>query len=351
MAIAIAQNLPTVLATNIPTKTGDRLYSIESNEKNIQPVDVIAKKSGGRSGGGSFKSRPSRSKKSSPSRSSNQRKSKSPSRSYDRRDSTYRERNRTYPRHSSPTYNRRSTNYGRGSSAFGNFIISIFILVFLGGLIFVLFFALRQMSGSNSDSSSKAEKKIAKERDNDRVTVSLLQVVLSSEAKEIQKDLSALSTEIDTSSDQGLVELMRESALILLRNDLNWTHVLANSNSLDITQAESKFDRLSLEQRSKFSGESFSNVDGEIKNKQVRHDEENGFPAYVVVTLILGTADDSPLFAKIQSSEDLKEALLKLSSTREDYLMKFELLWTPQAAEQYLTDEELLMEYTDVMPL
>ena len=36
---------------------------------------------------------------------------------------------------------------------------------------------------------------------------------------------------------------------------------------------------------------------------------------------------------------------------RDDYLMKFELLWTPQQADEYLTDEELLMEYTDIISL
>ncbi|MCC0177419.1 DUF1517 domain-containing protein [Waterburya agarophytonicola K14] len=351
IAIAIAHHSPTVLASKIQTKTSDRFTSITLNGKIIQSANLIAKKSGGRSGGGSFKSRPSRSQKSSPSRNSNQRKSSSPSRSYDQRDSTYRERDRTYPRHSSPTYYHRGTTHSRGSSGFGNFIISIFILVFLGGLIFVLFHVFRQMFGSNSDSSSKAERKIAQERDNDRVTVSLLQIVLSSEAQKIQQDLLTLSTRVDTSSDEGLMELMRESALILLRNDLNWTHVLANSHSLDISQAEQEFDRLSLIQRSKFSGESFSNIDGVIETRQARNHDESGFPAYVVVTLLFGTADDNALFAKIHNSETLKEVLLQLSSMREDYLMKFELLWTPQTVDRYLTDEELLIEYTDAMPL
>ena len=35
---------------------------------------------------------------------------------------------------------------------------------------------------------------------------------------------------------------------------------------------------------------------------------------------------------------------------REDYLMRFELL-SPQKQGEHLTDEELLMEYTKIMPL
>ena len=70
-----------------------------------------------------------------------------------------------------------------------------------------------------------------------------------------------------------------------------------------------------------------------------------------MVTLILGTADDNPLFDKIDTVEALKAALLEIASMRDDYLFKFELLWTPQQVEQYLTDEELLLEYTNIIPL
>ena len=349
IAIAIAHNLSPVLANDSPTENIVK-YDVELNQTIIQPTsanELVAKKSGGRSGGGSFKSKPSRSKSSSPSRSSNQRKSTSPSRSYNKK--KYNSPN--YRRPSTRTYYNRSPRNSRGSSSIGNFIFFVFTLIFLGGLLFILFYILKQVFSAGSNSSNKAERKIAKERDNDRVTISLLQVVLSSEALQIQQDLSELSTTIDTSSDEGLVELMRESALILLRSDLHWTHVLSCSNSLDISQAEEEFGKLSLVERSKFTGESLSNVDGNMKTRQSRSDEGEGFPAYVVVTLILGTADDHPLFSKIHDSEELKQALLRLSSMREDYLMKFELLWTPQKKNEYLTDEELLMEYTEVMPL
>jgi uncharacterized membrane protein len=298
---------------------------------------ILAKKSGGRSGGGSFKSRPSYSKSSSPNRSSNQRESISPNHNYNRRDSS--------------TYYYGSTRQNTGISGFSNFIFGVFVLIFIAGLVFGLFYLFRPTSGSNSNSLSKAKSKTAKERNNDRVTVSLLQIVLSSDAVKIQPDLSKLSTTVDTNTDAGLVELMQESALILLRSDRYWTHVLSHSHSLNVSQAQAKFAQLSFAERGKFSCESLSNVDGKITARQSQCEDSEGFPAYLVVSLILGTADDHPLFAKIHSSENLKEVLLKLASIPEDYLMKFELLWTPQTANEYLTDEELLMEYTDVIPL
>ena len=321
---------------------------------------MIAKKTGGRSGGGSFKSRPSRSsspkRNSSSGSNSSRQKSTSPSNSgYDKRQSP----SPTY--HNStpvPIYRDRQINspanniYIRDTRHTGGHIIGSILLWSVGGVfILVFFFLLFQVFSAISKPQDKTNKKIAKERDNDRVTVSILQVALSSQAENIQEELSELSLAMDTDTDEGLVELMRESALVLLRNDHAWTHVLSSSNSLDINQAEEEFDKLSFAARSKFSSETLSNVDGKVKTRQSSDSSSDDFLGYVVVTLILGTADDNPLFNKIHTEESLKEVLLELSSMREDYLMKFELLWTPQASQEYLTDEELLMEYTNITPL
>lgn len=298
---------------------------------------LIAKKSGGRSSGGSFKSRPSRSsspkRKSTPSRNNyNRRKSNSPS--------YRREPTRTY-RNSQP---RSYRNYGRSrSGGLGSILFLMIFLIIFGLIIYLLYQMLSK--------GSKSGNKINRERDNDRVTVSILQVALSNAAENIQEELSTLSLNANTDTESGLVDLMQESALILLRNSHAWSHVLTSSTSLDISQAESAFSKLSIRERSKFSSETLSNIDGKVKTKDAKASESDDFAAYVVVTLILGTADDQPLFSKINTEETLNEAILKLSSMREDYLFKFELLWTPQQAEQYLTDEELLLEYTDIIPL
>ena len=58
-------------------------------------------------------------------------------------------------------------------------------------------------------------------------------------------------------------------------------------------------------------------IDSEIKTRQARNSDRDCFAAYVVVTLICGTADDNPLFDKIYSRDNLRESLLKLVTHRE----------------------------------
>ncbi len=324
-----------------------------SPDSTLQDGELIAKRSGGRSGGGSFKSRSSGSKSPSGSSSSTRKKSSS-SRSTRRSSPPSYNSSPTYRRTPTRTYtNTRSySSHSRKLSWLEKLILMIFLILIVGVPIFIIVYLIfKAIANNNSSNGDRTERNIDRERDNNKVTVSQLQVALSPQAEGLQQELSTLSLSVNTNTDAGLVELMGESVLILLRHDRAWTHVLANSNSLHISHAEEAFDKISFVERSKFSSESLSNVDGKVKTTETVYYDGEDFPAYVVVTLIFGTADDNPLFDKIHTETQLKEVLLKLASMGEDYLMKFELLWTPQKEDEYLTDDELLMEYTNMIKL
>ena len=191
------------------------------------------------------------------------------------------------------------------------------------------------------------------ELDNDIVTVSKLQVAVQSSALSLQSELSELTLEADTETTQGLRKLLEEAALVLLRNADNWTHVLGSSQTIDRREeAETVFSRLSIEERSKFSAETLTNVDGKIRQREVVESDRNqGTTAYIVVTLLIGTADDRPLFGKIDSAQAMQEALKNVAAMRSDYLMVFELLWSPQVETDTLTEAELATEYADLVPI
>ena len=191
------------------------------------------------------------------------------------------------------------------------------------------------------------------ELDNDIVTVSKLQVALQSSGVSLQSELSELTLEADTETTQGLRKLLEEAALALLRNAENWTHVLGSSQTIDRREeAETVFNRLSIEERSKFSAETLTNVDGKIRQREVVESERNeGTTAYIVVTLLIGTADDHPLFGQIDSAQAMQEALKNVAAMPSDYLMVFELLWSPQVETDTLTEAELATEYADLVAI
>jgi len=295
-------------------------------------LEAYAKSSGGRSRGGSFRrsSPPSRSGSgSSGSRSSGSRSSGSDY--YRNHDGGYYD--------TTPIYtHRRYYGYPIGWELFW---LALFIL-----LAAILFIYLLQLFLNRQKSS------VPKELANDIVTVSKLQVALLGNAKEVQSDISELIRNADTSSSEGLAEQLQEATLVLLRNSASWTHVCASSQKVKGREkAEMIFKELSIAERSKFSSETLSNVNGHIKEREAVSPEYDETADYIVVTLLVGTEDDKPLFAEVNTFAELESALQRIAATPPDYLLTFELLIGPQEESDCLTYDELLTEYQEMRQL
>ncbi|MBD2741655.1 DUF1517 domain-containing protein [Coleofasciculus sp. FACHB-1120] len=240
-----------------------------------------------------------------------------------------------------PTNSGYSSNASNSSSDFPWLFLLMLLAVGSIGL-WAYFIFLKKKGGS-----------AAQELENDTVTVSKIQVALLAQARSIQSHLTELSLNVDTDTSEGLMQLLQESALALLRSPENWTHVLASSQTVKSREdAEAIFNQVSIQERSKFSAETLTNVGGRVRQqKPVMPSLDDDPAAYIVVTLLVGTADDKPLFEEIRTAEALKSALEKVASISPDYLMVFELLWSPQAETDSLTYDELLTEYTDMVQI
>lgn len=184
---------------------------------------------------------------------------------------------------------------------------------------------------------------------NDIVTVSLLQIALRAEARRLQAVLNDLGTTADTATPEGRFEVLQQVARLLLDHSRYWTHVRSISQTvLGIEDAENLYNRLSFEERSKFDVEALTNVNGTVTQRQVRGGNASDQPAYIVVTLLLGTADDQPLFGEIYSASLLRDTLDDIRMMQPRYLLVFETLWSPQDPNDSLTEEELAAEYPDL---
>lgn len=205
--------------------------------------------------------------------------------------------------------------------------------------------------------SSKSESlvnpdELTAELTNDIVTVSRLQVVLRSRAKRLQTQFSAIALRSNTATPEGLFELLQETANVLLENEDFWTHVLAGSHTVDSREeAEALFNKFSLQERAKFSAETLTNVNGVVSQQPTPPSSASDSPAYIVVTLLLGTADDQPLFNEIYSASLLRDVLKDILLVRSRYLLEFELLWTPQDPLDSLTETDLRADYPDLVPI
>ncbi|MBD3883217.1 DUF1517 domain-containing protein [Phormidium tenue FACHB-886] len=332
----------------------------------LQGDRTEARTSGGRSRGGSF-SRPSSPSRSDPSYSN-------PAPSYN--NDPY------YPRSAPVPVPIPAPGYGYGYGGGGGGLGLLLLLLLGGGSILpiVLFYLMRSRisaggqgyggytngysNGYNGGHSNGGYSNGYdgydsygytgnREIDNDTVTVTRLQVALLSQARHIQDSLTEYTLNADTDTTEGLTELLQESVLALLRSPENWSHVRVNSQTVKSReQATQLFEQISIEERSKFSAETLANVGGRVRRQAMPKNEDDAPASYIVVTLVLGTADDRPLFdEKIRTTQELQAALQRLGSITPEYLLVFELLWSPQDASDSLTYDELLTEYPGLIQI
>ncbi|MEO0768057.1 MAG: DUF1517 domain-containing protein [Cyanobacteria bacterium J06649_4] len=189
------------------------------------------------------------------------------------------------------------------------------------------------------------------EASNDIVTVTQVQVALLASARHVQERFNEISTEYDWGTPNGLDMALKETVLTLLRSPEAWTHVSSSSKTiLTRERAKQHFDRLSMEERRKFEMESLVNVGGKVRKREIVTKEE-GPAEYIVATLIVGSADDRPLFETIHTAEELSNALEQLGSIAPNYLMVYEMLWSPQDFSDSLTYEEMLLHYPHMLQI
>ena len=288
---------------------------------------ALAARSGGRIGGGSFRA---------------------PSRTYSPPSSGYRSPGGGY-----------GYGYGYPGGGFGG---SFFLMPFLFGGGFgsifgiLIFFALANFLVQTFRRMGEGGDNDVPGYSNPKISVGRVQVGLLEGARGLQKELDELALSADTGSAEGRAQVLQESTLALLRHPEYWVYGAAQSQQTALEAAEAKFNQLALAERSKFTAETLSNVNNQLRDSssqtslpadggQMVATEEPG--EYIVVTLVVGTQGKLEL-PTINSSDDLRQALRQMGSISGDRLLAVEILWTPQAEGDTLTSDDLMAEYPDL---
>lgn len=186
-------------------------------------------------------------------------------------------------------------------------------------------------------------------------SVASLRVGLLSEARSLQDDLDQIAQRANTSSSEGLATALQETTLALLRHPEYWAYASSETQQARLEGAEEKFNRLLMSERSKLQEETLSNVDHQLKqvtSKSLPGADSPGQLAegpgeYIVVTILAATQGNLKL-PKVNSSEDLRQALNQLGAVSGQQLAGAEILWTPQAKGDTLTSEEVVAAYPEL---
>ncbi|MBD2387529.1 DUF1517 domain-containing protein [Cylindrospermum sp. FACHB-282] len=194
---------------------------------------------------------------------------------------------------------------------------------------------------------------------NSTVAITRLQVGLLAQARGLQTELNHIAETADTNTPEGRAEILQEASLALLRHPEYWVYAGGGTQQAKLNAAESQFNRLSLAERSKFSEETLSNVNNQLKAalaKEALPPAELDNPTrlisegpgeYLIVTLLAATLGKLGI-PPINSADDLRQALRIIGSLPSEQLLAMEVLWTPQAEGDTLTSDDLFAEYPDL---
>ncbi|MBD1808035.1 DUF1517 domain-containing protein [Microcoleus sp. FACHB-SPT15] len=191
---------------------------------------------------------------------------------------------------------------------------------------------------------------------NPKISVARLQVGLLANARGLQKELNEIGLGADTGSAVGRAQLLQESTLALLRHPEYWVYGAAQSQQTALEAAEAKFNQLALAERSKFTEETLSNVNNQLRegtSKAALPGSGGQLVAtdapgeYIIVTILVGTEGKLEL-PTINSSDELRQAIRQMGSISSDRLLAVEILWTPQAEGDTLTTDDILAAYPDL---
>ena len=288
-----------------------------------QTGDALAARSGGRIGGGSFRA---------------------PSRGY-----------------SAPSngggYGRGGGYYpGGGFSPFyipflfgggGGSLLSLMVLIAVGGFLLQTF---QRVTGGDSLTGGDVY--------NPQVSIAQIQVGLLADARSVQSKLDQLAETVNAETSTGRMHLLQETSLELLRHPEYWTYGKTSTQQAKLDRAEAVFNQLSLNERGKFTTETLSKVNNQLRQANANAtlnstgelatvEQEQERAEYIIVTLLVAATRSIEL-PKINGSEDLRQALQMLGSLDASSLVAIEAIWTPQANGDALTTDDIHAHYPDL---
>lgn len=179
-----------------------------------------------------------------------------------------------------------------------------------------------------------------------KVYVNKLQLALGRSARGLQNRLTKFAEEGDTGTEQGLAQLLSQTAVELMRekDSIRYGEFSA-SGPHNLTQGETKLNGLALAERSRFNVERVRNAGGQVRRAAETAAESPEVLEYIVVTVIAATRQPLGKWKEVNDRETLEEVLGTLGGVPASNIMGLEVIWTPADPEDSLTETDLLTTY------
>lgn len=183
----------------------------------------------------------------------------------------------------------------------------------------------------------------------ERSYVHKLQLAIGRSGREIQSKLAGFAASGDTSSQEGLAELLRQTVLELNRQKDSIRYAgVESSGPFNLTNGETKLSSLAMAERSHFQVERIRGAEGKV------HKSESGAVVgaevleFIVVTVLVATRSPLAEKSEIKGREDLGPVLSAFGSVPGHALLGLEVIWMPADEEDTLTETDVMTTYPEL---
>ena len=183
----------------------------------------------------------------------------------------------------------------------------------------------------------------------DRAYVYKVQLGLGRSARGIQKRLEEFASQGDTSSEAGLAELLRQTALELMREKDSIRYSLVEAGGpFSMTNGETKMNGAAMAERSRFQLERVRGAEGQVRRSDAAATVGREALEFLVVTLLVATRLPLDGVKQVEARHGIDAVLGELGGVPASALLGGEGIWTPADEDGSLTETDLMTTYPEM---
>jgi len=184
-----------------------------------------------------------------------------------------------------------------------------------------------------------------------------LQFALHATADEFRSEIMDLASDLDYDDEDDLKTLVNETSMLLVQNQdyIKYASLKESKSTRNIDSAERDFDSLINEETAKFSKITFQNRGGNVRNRGLGEDDKPDFmevDEYFIVSLVIAHANTKLKLNKDNYSwSDYEKALKETGAIASRNIVAAEIIWSPDAKGDILTEDDITTHYPYMVQL
>lgn len=189
-----------------------------------------------------------------------------------------------------------------------------------------------------------------------KVDVSVLRLAIDwNQRAHVQREMERIAKTVDMSTSSGLLQMLREVALVLRRSKDSWLYAsVTDAQPMSQSQAEGFFTAQANDARSRFKAELIRAGASGVSTQETPdhliagYDEGEGL---VVITIVMAVKGEFNDFGLMDSVETVRAWFEGLDYVNSSSLVACEVVWSPAAENDRMSSAELVVLYPGMKKL